>query len=166
MEGDNLKRRIIYFLLYGFLALIIFNSLLTSFKFDYNNYLFNIGKTDTSEEFAVTTKNLTNQQIYDVFKAVSKKDAANFFATNIETKDNKAIKTRYVYLNSDVDFDNSYLVKGKMLSVLDTESDKFLSTIDSNNQNEIGQLASMGSDDYEIRTFKSGLDKNLFNKKL
>lgn len=98
--------------------------------------------------------------IYNSIVKVLNKHNANIYFTRVGDND-KTIK--YVYFTN-MDYFNNFLVKnGRIFDLSENESNKFLSTKNTGNSNQIGKLGSFdGKANFEINTLKSMIDDNGF----
>jgi len=87
---------------------------------------------------------------------------SSIYFTRIERngKEEKIIK--YIYSTNDDYIDNFKLVWGKKLDKTLMDSDYFLSTEDTGEENQIGRIASFDGINMEIRTIQSMLNEGLF----
>lgn len=98
--------------------------------------------------------------IYDKIVAVLNKHNANIYFSRVGDND-EIIK--YVYFNN-LDYFNNFLVtNGRIFDLSENQSNKFLSTKNTGDSNQIGKLGSFdGKINFEINTLKSMINTNKF----
>lgn len=96
--------------------------------------------------------------VYNTIIDVLKKHNVNIYISKVGPN-GEYIK--YIYLNDLSYFNNFQIAKGRTLYLEDMESDKFLSSSNTRNENQLGLISTFdGKEVFEIRTLKSIIDDN------
>lgn len=103
-------------------------------------------------------KNKEEQNVYDYIIEVIKKHNANIYYSKIGDDDKKI---KFIYLSELSYFNNFEIAQGRSLNLDEMESDKFLSTEETRDKNQIGKISVFdGKQLFEIRTLKSIINSN------
>ena len=82
-------------------------------------------------------------------------------------KNQKKKIVKYIYVNDFTYFQNKEFLNGRFFSKDEMESDLYLSTYNTNDPNQIGEIMDFsGNMNYTIKTFKSGLNDNVLVGKI
>ena len=101
-----------------------------------------------------------SQQLYNAIKQVLDVCNANLYA--LRTSDNGKSMTEYIYCTDLNVFDNLVLTSGRFFKQDEMQSNYFLSTSITHNNNQIGRLASYPGNNFELRTIYNNLSADLF----
>ena len=141
-----------------------------SFFILYNDYkeetIFNMKNVEhhleNSYRVTIPTKinTLPKQTQYDML--VDSEDDASLYFTRIDQDGDNQKIIKYIYTTNN-DYVNSFkLVKGKVLDTSLMYSDYFMSTEDTGDPNQIGQIAGIDGMELEIRTLQSMVDDGYY----
>lgn len=134
----------------------------------YNNENFNdllyAEETITSSKIVISSGNINQNNVYNIIKTLLDKYNGNIYFTRIG-KNNFNVKNnyiKYVYINNLDYFYNFKIFNGRIMNKDDMETNRYLSTIDMDDEFQIGVLQDFAGDDLlEIRSFISMIDNNL-----
>lgn len=143
-----------------FSYLILYNNETTS---QYNNMV--NAKFQYSTYRILIPSEVTNQAQEDVYKKIAEvatKYKANIYYDRLGNGTNELV---YTYFTNDNYFKNFTISKGREPKVSENGTEKFLSTEDTGEANQIGKIDRFSSDiSFQIKTLRSMLkDKQLFN---
>ena len=153
-----------------FIAGILLVISMFSFFILYNDYkeetIFNMKNVEhhleNSYRVTIPTKinTLPNQTQYDML--VDSEDDASLYFTRIDQDGDNEKIIKYIYTTNN-DYVNSFkLAKGKVLDTSLMYSDYFMSTEDTGDPNQIGQIAGIDGMELEIRTLQSMVDDGYY----
>lgn len=160
-----MKRRILLGIIFIFITILTFYSLYYEETSNQYNNLINIGQTKNSHKIVISSGNKSQQEIYGILKNYLEKYKGNLFCFDSSNKNGKSIYTKYIYSTNIDLFKSLPLTKGRFFDQSEKESDVFLSTVDTGNDKQIGQIADLAGDNhFEVRTLKSSSNINIFNR--
>lgn len=124
-----------------------------------------IGETESAKNIIISTNGKSANDIYTILKPILDQYKANLYCHVITTKGLDTVNTKYIYINNISYFKNISLIKGRFFNKKENESNLFISTDKTASSHQIGQIADFtGSNHFEIRTLKSNLNENIFNR--
>ncbi|MGM9973271.1 MAG: DUF1430 domain-containing protein [Clostridiaceae bacterium] len=160
-----MKKNILIAIFFGFITLLTFTSLFYKEKQYHYNKLINLGKSDLSEKITISTNNRIPDDIYETLKVYLDKYKANLYCTDISKSGANTVVIKYAYMTNWEGFNQLSLKNGRLFYNNEIESDYFLSTMDTGEEKQIGQIADFtGRNNLEIRTLKNGLKEGIFDK--
>lgn len=159
MEEENLKK-IIYFLLIV-ISMFSFSILFNNQKLQVNSDMEKAKQSISNSYNIVIPSDILNSKesdIYNCIVEVLKKHNANIYYSKIGPNE-RIIK--FVYLTDLSYFNNFEITEGRSLNSDEIESNKFLNSENTGDENQIGRIATFdGKQLFEIRTLKSMLGGN------
>lgn len=159
MEEENLKK-IIYFLLIV-ISMFSFSILFNNQKLQVNSDMEKAEQSISNSYNIVIPSDILNSKesdIYNCIVEVLKKHNANIYYSKIGPNE-RIIK--FVYLTDLSYFNNFEITEGRSLNSDEIESNKFLNSENTGDENQIGRIATFdGKQLFEIRTLKSMLGGN------
>lgn len=161
-----MKKHILISILFLFIFGMIFQS--QYLIYNSNNYkkFSELGKSKTSNEVQLSFKNSNSNGSYEIIKSILNNYESNIFFEDTSSKNGKIKIIKYVYFNNISYLNSINLNNGIKFSIDDNQTNKFLSSIVYNDQNQIGEISSFNPKvDFEIRTLKSCKNTNIFLKK-
>ena len=133
-------------------------------KKDYNKFLC-MGEKQ-GETFSLLIKGSDNEQYEEIIKCLDIYNA-NMYSTIIKNEKSEKKIVKYIYVNDFTCFQNKEFLNGRFFSKDEMESDLYLSTNNTNDPNQIGEIMDFsGNINYTIKTFKSGLNDNVLVGKI
>jgi putative ABC transport system permease protein len=167
LRRDLLKKYLIIKAIFILMAAIIFNTLFLKEKNDQYNNIVNAGQTDEGIKVILSAGNKQDDEIYGILKFYMDKYAGNIYCADIVNKSNMDFYIKYIYITNIELFKDLNLIKGRFFDITENESDKFLSTENSGEDRQLGLIEDFtGTMHFEIRTLKSGLGFNLFDRNM
>lgn len=162
-----MKKKILLGFIFLFITIFTFNSLFYAEKHNRYSEMINIGETNKSNKIVISNSGRSEEDIYKILKLYLNMYNGNLYCSETSTKPGKSIHTKYIYISNADLFKDIRLSDGRFLDVFENESDKFLSTENLGDSNQIGQIEDfVGNNNFEIRTIKNNLDDSFFNKNL
>jgi len=160
------KKFFIVVFIFIFLSSLSFYTLYTNYSYNNYNKFAKIGQTSDSKKIVFSAGSMKSEDIYNNLKIYLDKYNANLYCLIIDNQGKIPIYTNYVYIDNLKLFNNFKLLNGRFFNNSEKESNKYLSTIESSDTNQIGSIADFtGQKHLEIRTLKSKVDStNLFNR--
>lgn len=154
-----MRRKSIMLLIFMFIGISIFLNCFVQEKNEYRLNLTEIGQNDNSQSIIFSTSMTTDEEIYDILSSVLKQYNANLYCFDVEIQDEKSIYTKYVLINNTKVFENLSLKSGRIFNDDETESDAFISTINTLQDNQIGIINSFDKEfEFQVKTMKTGVD--------
>lgn len=159
------SRKILPLLIFIFITFITFNTLYTNKSHKEYTKLQKLESNLNSYNITISTKKTNAKSIYDILTHYLDKYNGNIYLSEIVHKDNKIIYTNYVYFNNEDIFKNVNLTTGRNLKTSEKESNLFMSTNKTSDNNQIGLISDFdGKNNFEIHTLKSRLDISIFQR--
>ncbi|MCX7922722.1 MAG: DUF1430 domain-containing protein [Clostridia bacterium] len=116
-------------------------------------------QTKKSYRVLISTGDKKQEEIYRILKILLDKYQGNIYYTQITKDLGRSGYIKYIYLTDLEYYRNFKLTRGRFFTRLEFESDKFLSTRNTGESQQIGQISDFAGDDvFEIRTLKSMLN--------
>lgn len=162
-----MKKKILLSFIFLFVTIFTFNALF--YKEKHNNYvnMVDMGELNSSDKILISNSAKSQEEIYEILKIYLNKYNGNLYCTETSMESEKTIYKKYVYITNTDLFKDIKLNNGRFLDISENESDKFLSTKNLGDNNQIGQIEDFtGDHNFEIRTIKNNLHPNFFNKNL
>jgi putative ABC transport system permease protein len=165
-KGENgLKKNFIIGVVFTLLTLVTFSIIFFQKSTDSYYKMINVGEEKNSTSIVVNSGKKDQDEIYNLFKLYLNKYKGNLYYLDLKNKSSETRTVKYVYFTDNKFTKNIKLANGRIFSISDNESNKFLSTEDTKNKNQIGQIEDFaGQNRFEIRTIKSYKRKDLFQK--
>lgn len=133
-------------------------------KEEYNKLLY-LGEKQ-GETFSLIVRGNIKYQYEEIIQCLDIYNA-NMYSTVIKNENSEKQIVKYIYVNDFSYFHNEEFYNGRFFNKDEMESDLYLSTDNSNDSNQIGEILDFsGSVSYTIRTLKSGLNDNMLSGKI
>ena len=165
-----MKKRIGLILVFIFLSIEAFNMLYAKENNIQYEKMMSIGQTKDSIQILISSEQYKDNELYNKVKHYLDKYKANIYCSQIIKESNKSKTIKYMYITNMNVFKDVHLEDGRFFDLDENESDKFISTKNTNDENQIGKLATFTqtskSPDFELRTLKKGLNQDIFNRNL
>ncbi|MEG2892874.1 MAG: DUF1430 domain-containing protein [Clostridium sp.] len=137
---------------------ILYNDYRETYVFNLKNIENHLSKTSS---IIIPTKinSLPRNNQYDKLKESSNEKDVSMYFSRIDQDGNKEKIIKYIYTTNNEYVDKLTLVKGKKLDYKYMNTNYFLSTKDTGDPNQIGQIASFDGVEMEVHTLRTMLDK-------
>ncbi|MBU5591638.1 DUF1430 domain-containing protein [Clostridium sp. MSJ-4] len=160
-----MKKNIFLAIIFIFITTMSFNSLFYEEKYNQYNKMINLGDRSNTTKVVISIGEKKPTEVYEILKFYLKKYNGNLYCSYVLDDGNDSKYIDYImFANSDI-FKNIKLNNGRFMNDFESESNKYLSTKKTNDENQIGQICDFtGKNYFEIRTLKSKLDSNIFSR--
>ena len=130
----------------------------------YNNLLY-MGERQ-GETFSLLIKGANDDQYEAIIKCLDSYNA-DMYSTVIKNEKSEKEIVKYIYANNFTYFQNNKFYNGRFFTKDEMESDLYLSTNNTNDPNQIGEILDFsGNINCTIKTVKSGLNEDVLDGKL
>lgn len=156
-----MKKKFTITIIFIFIAVVIYLSCYYQEKNDCYLSITQSGQTENSTSVVISANQQSDDEIYDILTNTLKEFNSNLYCFGIENGKGKDIYTKYIYANNLEKFNTLSLKKGRFFDESEIESDKFISSLETNDVNQIGVMNIFEKDiDFQIKTLKTYVEKN------